>query len=102
MTKKHEKSNFFAEKKKISDLQNLHPGVFRGAEADFEGPGPQGAPREPGRGGLGGRLLGPARWVCGMAQAPSIKKFNTARPNALIVHNLQNVDFDRRPQGSVL
>ena len=46
------------EKQIFPDLQNLYPGVFWGAEADFEGPGsPRGpggaqeAPAELGRGG---------------------------------------------------
>ena len=67
MTKKHEISNFFAEKKKFSDLQNLHPGVFLGAEADFEGPrapgGPGGGPARRGQ----GSPPGPAQGVGGMA-----------------------------------
>ena len=59
MTQKHEKSNFFAEKKKLSDLQNLRPGVFRGAEADFEGPGGPGGPARARPGGPGGGPPGP-------------------------------------------
>ena len=40
------KNQFFSlKKKKFSDLENLHPGVFRGAEADFEGPGVAGSPK---------------------------------------------------------
>ena len=55
MTKKHEKSNFFAEKKTFSDLQNLHPGVFRGAGTVFEGPGAPGGPGGARPGGTQGR-----------------------------------------------
>ena len=45
---------FSTKKKKFSDLQNLHPEVFRGAEADFEGPGALGGAGGPWPEGLGG------------------------------------------------
>ena len=58
------KNQIFSPKKKFSDLQNLHPGVFRGAEADFEGPGAQEAPAGAGQlaqGGARPALLGGRR-----------------------------------------
>ena len=62
------KNQIFSPKKKFfSGLQNLHPGVFRGAEADFEVPGDPGGPTGARPGGAGRVLPGPAQGVGGMA-----------------------------------
>ena len=56
------KQIFSPKKKKFYDLQNLHPGVSRGAETDFGGPRAPGRSRKPfpgefARGGLRQTIL---------------------------------------------